>query len=78
MQIECFDKNFILFSFTVKIDLVEVVYYLKLFQTDIHLLSKQYDKSVAPVEPLLFLNIIDIGTFHFLHQHQFLLVRLVP
>ena len=42
------------------------------------MLSKLYDKSVTLAEPLPFLNMIDIGTLHLLHQHHLLLVLLVP
>ena len=41
---------FLLFNVTLKIDLVEVVYLKQVF----HLLSKLYDKSVTPMEPLLY------------------------
>ena len=43
-----------------------------------HLLTKLYDKSVTLEAPLLFLNAIDIGTLHLLHQRHLLFVLLVP
>ena len=46
---------------SVKINLADVVSYLKLFQIGISLLSKQYYKSVMPVDPIIFLNMIDAG-----------------
>ena len=58
------------FHLAVKIDLVEVVYDIKLKQV-FPLLSKPYDKSIMAVEPLVFLNMIDVEMFHFLHQLLF-------
>ena len=47
-------KTFIAFLLTVKIDLVEVVHYLKL-KSVFHLLSKLYDKSITPVGAITYL-----------------------
>ena len=52
----------------VKINLFKVAYNLKLKKI-FCLLYRLYDKSVMQAEPLLFINIIDIGTLHH-HQHQ--------
>ena len=69
-------KNFT-FHLAVKIDLVEVVYDFKLKHV-FPFLSNPYDKSVMAVDPLVFLNVIDVEMLHFLHQHQLLLVFFVP
>ena len=47
-------------QFNYKIDFVEVVHYFN-FKQVFHLLSKLYDKSGTPAEPLPFLNMRDIG-----------------
>ena len=44
----------------------------------LHLLSKLYDKSATLAEPLLLLNMMDIGTLHLLHQYHLLMIFLVP
>ena len=59
-------KTFLKLPLTVKIDLVEVNYYLK-FKQVFHLLSKPYDKRVTQVGPLLCLNMLDIRSLHLLH-----------
>ena len=46
-----FSEIFFHFDVTLKIDLVKVVYYLKLSKKVFHLL---HDKSFTPVEPLLY------------------------
>ena len=46
------------FNLAVKIDLLEVVCYFKLFKQVLHLLSKLYDKSVMPEEALLIFYLV--------------------
>ena len=45
------------------------VLYLK-FKWVFHLPSKLSDKCSTQAQPLLFLNMLIIGTLHLLHQHQ--------
>ena len=59
-------NTFSKFHLVVKIDLIEVAYYLKLKQV-LNFLSKLYDKSCRLAWPLHFLIIIDIVMLHF-HQ----------
>ena len=61
-------KTVFKFHLAVRIDLVEVVYHLKVF----HFLSKLYGKGVTPGEPFLLLNMIDIESLHLLHHHHLL------